>query len=58
MQLISETPYRDVKHTNPVTSFILSQSNRAFVMFVCIVCMCTIDVCMYSFASGENFSGL
>lgn len=49
---------RDVKHTNPVTSVTLSQSNCAFVMFVCIVCMYTRDVCMYSSASKVNFCGV
>ena len=57
MQLISETTYKDVKHANPVTSVTLSQSNCAFVMFVCILSMYARDVCMYSFASGVNFSG-
>ena len=60
MQLISETTYKDVKHANPVTSvtsFITIKLCVLFVMFVCLLRMYARDVCMYSFASGVNFSG-
>ena len=58
MQLISETTYKDVKRADTVTAVTLSQSNCAFVMFVCILSMYARDVCMCSFATGVNFSGL